>query len=158
MREFQVPKLNFKATEYYDCIDWVFTEISEPPITKSLSSEEIQDNINSGSILEESLACFPSHSHAVERTVKIVTEAASKICGNEGRDAFIRAKLQSRKKCQNSFRRRTSYSKKVYALNTTLSESQGFVQEFLTWGWVLRIFGGCFGVLRIISLSASTPP
>ena len=76
VRVFQVPKLQFEATEYYECIDWFSTDISEPPITKSISSEEIEDNINSGSMLDESFVCFPSHSQAVERTVKLVTEAA----------------------------------------------------------------------------------
>ncbi|GBN77741.1 hypothetical protein AVEN_274589-1 [Araneus ventricosus] len=39
VQEFKVPNLNFRATEYYDCIDWFSTDISEPPITKNLSSE-----------------------------------------------------------------------------------------------------------------------
>ncbi|GBM71383.1 hypothetical protein AVEN_248585-1 [Araneus ventricosus] len=102
-REFKVPNLNFRATEYYDCINWFSTGISEPPITKNLSSKEIERNIVSGLILEEATVCFLSHTQAVERTIKIVTEAAMKICGREGRDTFIRAKLQSRKNAEIQF-------------------------------------------------------
>lgn len=98
MREFKIPKLNFKATEYYYCIDWFSTDISEPPITKNLSSEEIEHNIIAGSILKETSVDFPSHTQAVERMIKIVTEASIKVCDPKKRDAFIRAKIQSRNK------------------------------------------------------------
>lgn len=70
VREFEIPKLNFKATEYYDCIDWVSIEISKSPITKSLIRKNPQDT---RSMLEESLVRLPSHSQIVERNIKIVT-------------------------------------------------------------------------------------
>lgn len=39
---------------------------------------------------------FPCHSQAVERCVKIVTEAALAVSGYEARDGFILGKLKSR--------------------------------------------------------------
>ena len=39
---------------------------------------------------------FPCHTQAVERCVKLVTEASSKVCGHSARDGFIRATLLSR--------------------------------------------------------------
>ena len=39
---------------------------------------------------------FPGHTQAVERCVKLVTEACVAICGEDRRDGFIRVCLQSR--------------------------------------------------------------
>lgn len=39
---------------------------------------------------------FPCHSQAIERCVKLVTEASSKVCGPEARDGFIRSQIVSR--------------------------------------------------------------
>jgi len=39
---------------------------------------------------------FPSHTQSVERCVKLVTEAASYVCGLENRDKAIRSKLLAR--------------------------------------------------------------
>ena len=66
--------------------------ISEPPFTTSLTYEEIKE------IAENKLNVpkFPVHTQSVERTVKLITEAAESGCGQERRDRFIRARLQSR--------------------------------------------------------------
>ena len=58
-------------------------DVAEPPITKSFSSEAIEDKIDSKSKLEESVVCFPCHTQAVERAVKLGTEAATKVAGYE---------------------------------------------------------------------------
>ncbi len=84
MWEFTVSKLNFNAIEHYDCIDWSSTDISEPPVTNNISSEEMERNIISRSTLEEAIVFFLSHTQAVERTIKIVTEAVMKVCCYEG--------------------------------------------------------------------------
>ncbi|XP_031327610.1 uncharacterized protein LOC116158889 [Photinus pyralis] len=39
---------------------------------------------------------FPCHSQAVERGVKLVTEASSAVCGSKARDGYIRARIKSR--------------------------------------------------------------
>ena len=41
VREFIIPKINFEATEYPDMIDWETSKLSEPPLTLSLSIEEL---------------------------------------------------------------------------------------------------------------------
>lgn len=38
---------------------------------------------------------LPCHTQAVERCVKIVSEAAGKVAGSESRNGYIRVKLQS---------------------------------------------------------------
>ena len=40
---------------------------------------------------------YPSHTHAVERSVKLVTEASGKTVGPQNRDGFIKTTLESRK-------------------------------------------------------------
>ncbi|KAK4874453.1 hypothetical protein RN001_013813 [Aquatica leii] len=51
-------------------------------------ASNVPDNI---SILK-----LPCHTQAVERCIRLVTEASSSVCGNEARDGLIRAKLASR--------------------------------------------------------------
>ena len=41
VREFIIPKINFEETEYPDMIDWETSKLSEPPLTLSLSIEEL---------------------------------------------------------------------------------------------------------------------
>jgi len=45
----------------------------------------------------EEITAFPSHTQAVERHVRVVTEAAKAVYGAENRDGYIKAKLKSRK-------------------------------------------------------------
>ena len=39
---------------------------------------------------------FPCHTQAVERCVKVVTEASAAVCDEKSRDGFIRTRLASR--------------------------------------------------------------
>lgn len=41
---------------------------------------------------------YPCHTQAVERHVKVITDAARSVCGKERREGYIRAKLESRKR------------------------------------------------------------
>jgi len=38
---------------------------------------------------------FPCHTQAVERSVKLVTEASIAVCGQTRRDGFIRSRIES---------------------------------------------------------------
>ena len=91
MRPFKVPKLNFKCKPYHEMIFWN-EQLYEPPLTKKLSDEEIKN------IIEVPLAVenFPCHTQMVERGVKMVTEASSKVYGEAERDAYIRQQIKSR--------------------------------------------------------------
>ena len=97
IRMFKVPaKLNFDATEYFDMIDWAVCPISEPPIIKAMTDAELRDLITMEVTPTVMFPKFPCHTQAVERHVKLVTEAAKAVCGQKSRDGFIRAHVASR--------------------------------------------------------------
>jgi len=41
----------------------------------------------------EYINIFPCHTQAVERAVKLVTDASTAVCGESARDGFIRARI-----------------------------------------------------------------
>ncbi|KAK4880959.1 hypothetical protein RN001_004278 [Aquatica leii] len=94
MREFIIPKINFEATTYNDLIDWQNCELSEPSILASISNDDLNQLIQT--VPEMDLVKFPCHTQAVERHVKIVSEASLSVSGKESRDGYVMAKLQSR--------------------------------------------------------------
>ena len=63
-----------------------------PPAVKNLSIEQIQLIKDTPLELKQ-----PCHNQAVERHVKIVTDAASYVAGFEKRDGLIRQRIASRK-------------------------------------------------------------
>ena len=96
VRIFQVPPLNFNAKDYIDLIDWQQSKITEPPLTRHMTEEDIASHIaNQSRITFEK---FPCHTQAVERMIKEVTDASLKVCGYEARDGYIRSRLESRAK------------------------------------------------------------
>jgi hypothetical protein len=95
VRSFFVPKINFEAKDYIDIIDWFHCEITPPPVLSQVSSEELMslhENANSWDFSQ-----FPCHTQAVERTVKLVTDASARVCGHDNRDGYVRSTLLSRK-------------------------------------------------------------
>ncbi|KAG5881012.1 hypothetical protein JTB14_015099 [Gonioctena quinquepunctata] len=99
LRQFQVPNsLNINASSYMDLIDWstlVITELLSPMVLPVEVFIEIVKNPDTSMIFSE-IKSYPCHTQAVERAVKIVTEASATVCGNENRDGVIGAKLESR--------------------------------------------------------------
>lgn len=98
IRKFVLPKVNFLAKDYIHLINWNYTDVTEPPMTRDWSDSEIQNILSE----EYPLSCdmvkkVPCHSQAVERMVKVVTESANQVCGSTERDGFIRARLLDRK-------------------------------------------------------------
>lgn len=91
LRLFQVPDLNLDAASYVDLIDWQ-TNITQPPILKNVSDEDLQSMIDQREV-EVDFLRLPCHTQAVERAVKTVTEAASTLCSK----GFIKAQIESRK-------------------------------------------------------------
>jgi len=79
-RVFEVPKINFEAT--YDLIDWRSTKLTEPPLTKRISLEEIDMNIKTKAKAGEEMRCFPCHTQQVKRMIRIV--AASTVAATPG--------------------------------------------------------------------------
>lgn len=94
VRNFEVPPINFEASEYIDLINWNDCKLTEPPVLSNLSDEEVKKMVQTGETPD--FPCFPCHTQAVERCVKIVTEARSVVSGSEARDGFILGKLNSR--------------------------------------------------------------
>ncbi|KAE8746239.1 hypothetical protein FOCC_FOCC007111 [Frankliniella occidentalis] len=91
-----VPTLNFKATNYYEIIDWKKVTLTVPPVLRSISNKELINGLSEDSAIEWDFQKFPCHTVAVERTVKLVTEASQAVYGPEARDRFIRTTLKSR--------------------------------------------------------------
>ena len=94
IRKFTLPKLNLDADDYHSLLNWQEFPVTEPPMLMSKSDDDIEKAIESRQtwILDE----FPCHSQAVERHIRIVSEAAASVCGELRRDGYIRAKLLSR--------------------------------------------------------------
>ncbi|BES87539.1 Hypothetical protein NTJ_00345 [Nesidiocoris tenuis] len=93
IRKFENPRLNFMASDYVNMIAW--TEVLEPQSTIHFSESELTDIADSGRKL--SIFDVPCHSQAVERNVRLVTEASSSVFGPKARDGFIRNRIRSRK-------------------------------------------------------------
>ncbi|CAG9837591.1 unnamed protein product [Diabrotica balteata] len=67
--------------------------ITEPPLTQHLADKEFWNRVKQVPIF----GYFPCHTQAVEKCVKIVTDASIKVCGEECRDGCIRGKLDARR-------------------------------------------------------------
>ncbi|GBM45722.1 hypothetical protein AVEN_162190-1 [Araneus ventricosus] len=91
-----VPKLNFKANQYIDMIDWFKCDDTEPPITDDLTVAELKSIAENASIKDLQIYKFPCHTQTVGHCVKLMTEAASTVCGSHSRDDFIRNTMASR--------------------------------------------------------------
>ena len=88
VRTFSVPKLNFEATDYINMVNLEaanITNVSSCDLALSIDNEKWE------------FFDYPNHTQAVERTVKLVTEASSKVYGYENRNAYIKTTLESRK-------------------------------------------------------------
>ncbi|GBM69752.1 hypothetical protein AVEN_75393-1 [Araneus ventricosus] len=98
VRRFVIPAVNFGFTDYVDLIDWKAFYAPPPPVLRQISSHQLlkmrQDDVPmDGRVFIK----FPSHTQAVERIMKLVTEASTKRVGPQNRDGFITATLESRK-------------------------------------------------------------
>ena len=96
VRTFRIPKLNFDATSYIDMINWQEENITEPPLTRGIPDEELDFLIESKG--QREFPIFPCHTQAVERCVKLVTEASSLVCSSDARDGLILSRIESRQK------------------------------------------------------------
>lgn len=96
IRNFRVPTLDFNAIDYIDMVQWDICNVTPPPLLRNVPDEEIEEMIKTGRPFTSDFAKFPCHTQAVERCVKLVTEASKSVCGTEARDGFIRTTLLSR--------------------------------------------------------------
>lgn len=96
VRQFIVPEINLTAKSYYSLITWTKIEITEPPLTKNFSLEELVENGENSALWKAEQFSIPCHTQAVERCVKIVTECSTQVASSKRRDGIIRTKLKSR--------------------------------------------------------------
>ena len=96
VRVFLPPKLNFEAADYTEMIDWSSVTITSPPMLRDIPTAVFKSIVLDKINPEWDFVHFPCHTQAVERCVKIVTEASAKFYGFQNRDGFIRTTFFSR--------------------------------------------------------------
>ena len=87
VRKYILPKINFKAETYTET-----SHLSEPPFTLTMTNEQLTSLKDSP--LE--VPAYPCHTQAVERAIRLVTEASSTVIGHEAREGFIRQRILAR--------------------------------------------------------------
>ena len=92
IQKFLIPKINFMAKSYHKMVNMNLPDITEPPATRLQSDEAINSLRLTPLRLDH-----PCHNQAVERHVKLVTEASAAAATFERRDGIIRQRIHSRK-------------------------------------------------------------
>ena len=95
VRQFCPPKMNFNAHTLSSLINWQEEGRFEPPCLRNITDDELEQFVESGD--SPTVPNFPCHTQAVERSIKLVTEASCTVAGEENRDSFIKVRLQSYK-------------------------------------------------------------
>ena len=96
IRDFSIPQLNFEAADYTDLIQWADVEVTEPSVTSQIAEEDLIRFISDEHTPHADFPKFPCHSQAVERCVKLVTEACHSVVGPSAREGFIHSRIRSR--------------------------------------------------------------
>ena len=110
----QLSMINFNATHYSNMIDFPKVEIISPPVL-TVTNEKLVHRLSMDNVFDNwEFDRYPCHTQAVERLVKLVTEASISVCGVKNKKGQIRAVLKSRQE-MNKFD-----SKKDFTLNNTL--------------------------------------
>ena len=92
IRRMKIPKLRWNAKAYHTMIDMTASLISEPPFLSQLSNAEIAGIVDAPLQVPK----WPCHTQPVERAIRLLTDAAVSVAGQEERDGFIRQRLYSR--------------------------------------------------------------
>ena len=92
VKKFIIPKINTNAKTYYSLSSLSLKDMHEPPALKHILNKEIEAFQQHKRNLEH-----PCHNQAVERHIKLVSEASAAVAGFKNRDGLIRQKIQSRK-------------------------------------------------------------
>ena len=93
IRKHELPMLRWNAESWDQIINWTKVKFHEPFILSKLDLEKIEECYAKPFEFPK----YPVHSQTVERAVKLVTEAASKVAGEERRHTNILSVLASRK-------------------------------------------------------------
>ena len=95
VRTFAVPNINLDADDYTSLVDLGVGPCLEPPLTQQYSLPELIAFVTDPDPYVR-MTKYPCHTQAVERSIKLVTEAAAAVSGPERREGLIRSTLKSR--------------------------------------------------------------
>jgi len=70
--------------------------VTELPLTTQISDQELEENIKTFAVFDKAFQ-YPCHTQSVERMIRLVSEASGKVFGQDARDGYIKAKLESKK-------------------------------------------------------------
>ena len=107
MRPYVLPAVNMAAEDITQLIDWQEELVTESPLTADLYDAALLDILRTPLQVDH----YPVHTVAVERAVKVVTEAATAVVGEEQRHGFICSRLRHRQQLA------TVVSKKSWSLD-----------------------------------------
>ncbi|KAK0060045.1 hypothetical protein Bpfe_010573 [Biomphalaria pfeifferi] len=93
---------------YVDLINWQEAEVTAPPLLANIPMSEITSRIHDQNNIMLSIIQVPCHTQAVERHVKLVTEASQSVCGERARNGFIKNRILSRQQ-MTAFNQKTDY-------------------------------------------------
>jgi len=108
VRKFCVPTINFDSADYVDLINWMETDVTVPPLLSPIPTSEISSRILDKNDASLSFIQVPCHTQAMERHVKLVTEASQSVCGKRARDGYIKNRIESRRQMA-AFNQKTDY-------------------------------------------------
>jgi len=89
IQKYRLPKINFMADSYVQLIDWVESLLSEPPLTLPKSDAEVSAFRD----VAFQVPKYPCHTQAVERAIRLVSEASTDVVGQEARNGYIRQRI-----------------------------------------------------------------
>lgn len=92
LRAFDIPDI-FSAPHYSDVFDWARVCVTEPPLTKHMSDNDILAVV----AVPLPPLHYPVHTQAVEFVVQEVTKACIAVVGEEARHNYICARMRHRK-------------------------------------------------------------
>ncbi|GBM34931.1 hypothetical protein AVEN_41473-1 [Araneus ventricosus] len=101
VRVFLLPKLNFEAADYTEMIVRSSITISSPSILSDISTAVCSSILRDKENSEWDFFHFPYQIQAVERCVKLMIEASSKVYGFHKGDRFIRSTFFPDQSCLN---------------------------------------------------------
>ena len=91
-RKFIISKINTNAKAYYSSSSLSLKDMHGPSTLKHLLNQEIEAFQQHKLNLEH-----PCHNQAVERHIKLISEALAAVAGFKNRNGLIRQKIHSRK-------------------------------------------------------------
>ena len=93
VRIFQLPTPLYSANHFSRMIDWAQEQITEPPLLRDLSNDELR-NFESVPLARDE----PSNSQFVERHIQLVTQNSTRSASPTKRDGLCRATIVSRER------------------------------------------------------------